>query len=460
MKIRKSFIVTVALVLPVALMMCRKPGMFNEDEIDSRLSGGIATVFDETSQAFTHNMAGLNVRDLHVHELGDSRFEGSFVTAPAPVNSGLGPVFSNVSCISCHHNDGKGTPSFGTANSSMLMRLSLKDIEDAHGGPMPVPGFGLQFQDLATFGVQPEGKVILNYIDSDFTFPDGEIVQLRNPQYQFQNTYEALPADYYFSPRMAPSVFGLGLVENIPESTILSFVDENDKDNDGISGRANYVWNPDTQKMELGRFGLKANTPTIKVQVASAYQQDMGVTNSLFPQESSYGQPQYDGRNDDPELPDSILNAVAFYVRTLSVPARRNITDTIVKQGEKIFAQINCSGCHKPTIYTGVNVTLPMLSNQRIHPYTDLLLHDMGDGLADNRPDFFATGKEWRTPPLWGVGLLQRTNGTAFYLHDGRARTFEEAILWHGGEAEQSKHKFTQLSASERNALIQFLKSL
>ncbi|MGH2648961.1 MAG: di-heme oxidoredictase family protein, partial [Ginsengibacter sp.] len=217
---------------------------------------------------------------------------------------------------------------------------------------------------------------------------------------------------------------------------------------------------PDTQKMELGRFGLKANTPTIKVQVASAYQQDMGVTNSLFPQESCYGQPQYDGRDDDPELPDSILNAVAFYVRTLAVPARRNVTDTIVKQGEKIFAQINCSGCHKPTIYTGVDVTLPVLSNQRIHPYTDLLLHDMGDGLADNKPDFLATGKEWRTPPLWGVGLLQRTNGTAFYLHDGRARTFEEAILWHGGEAEQSKHKFTQLSASARNALIQFLKSL
>ncbi len=149
-----------------------------------------------------------------------------------------------------------------------------------------------------------------------------------------------------------------------------------------------------------------------------------------------------------------------FTVRTLAVPARRNVIDTIVKQGEKIFAQINCSGCHKPTIYTAVDVTLPVISNQRIHPYTDLLLHDMGDGLADNRSDFLATGNEWRTPPLWGVGLLQRTNGTPFYLHDGRARTFQEAILWHGGEAEKSKQKFTQLSSADRNALIQFLKSL
>jgi CxxC motif-containing protein (DUF1111 family) len=460
MKLKKSFIVTASLFLPVALMMCTKPGAFNEEDYDPRLSGGAATVFDETSRAFTHNMAGLNTRDLEVHGLGDSRFEGSFVTAPAIINPGLGPVFNNVSCISCHHNDGKGTPTFGFVNSSMLMRLSLKDVEDAHGGAVAVPGFGLQLQDVSTFGVPAEAKVILNYTESDFTFPDGETAHLRTPEYKIQNPYTPLPADYLFSPRMAPSVFGIGLLENIPETTILSFADENDNDGDGISGRPNYVWNPDTERKELGRFGLKANAPNIRVQVASAYQQDMGVPNSVFPEESSYGQQQYDTRTDDPELPDSILNAVAFYVRTLAVPARRNVTDPTVKRGEQIFMQINCSGCHKPTVYTGVDVTLPILSNQRIHPYTDLLLHDMGDALADNRPDFVANGKEWRTPPLWGVGLLQRTNGTPFYLHDGRARTFEEAILWHGGEAEQAKQKFTQLSSADRKALIQFLKSL
>ncbi len=460
MKIKKSLIVTALLVLPVALMMCRKPGTFNEEEIDPRLSGGAATVFDETSKAFTHNVTGLNDRDLHVHGLGDGRFEGSFVTAPAIINPGLGPVFNNVSCISCHHNDGKGTPTFGAVNSSMLMRLSLKDMEDINGGPVPIPGFGLQLQDVSTFGIPAEAKVTVHYTESVYTFADGETVQLRTPGYTIQNAYTPLPAGYLFSPRMAPSVFGMGLLENIPASTLLSFADENDEDNDGISGRPNYVWNPDTQTMQLGRFGLKANTPNIKVQVAGAYQQDMGVTNSIFPTESSWGQPQYDNRPDDAELPDSILNAVAFYVRTLAVPARRNVTDIIVKQGERIFAQINCIGCHKPTIYTGVDVTSPALSNQRIHPYTDLLLHDMGEGLADNRPDFAATGKEWRTPPLWGIGLLQKTNGIPYYLHDGRARTFEEAILWHDGEAVQAKQKFMQLSSAERKALLQFLKSL
>src|SRR6185312_16447147 len=183
MKIKKSFIVTAAICFPIILIMCRKPGVFDENEIDPRLSGGIATVFDETSQAFTHNMASLSARDLHVHELGDSRFEGSFVTAPALINPGLGPVFNNVSCISCHHNDGKGTPTFGAVNSSMLIRLSLKDMEDAHGGPVAVPGFGLQLQDVATFGNQAEAKVILNYIQLNFTYPDAAIVSLRKPVY-------------------------------------------------------------------------------------------------------------------------------------------------------------------------------------------------------------------------------------------------------------------------------------
>jgi CxxC motif-containing protein (DUF1111 family) len=262
------------------------------------------------------------------------------------------------------------------------------------------------------------------------------------------------------SPRMAPPVFGVGLLENIPESTILSFADENDADGDGISGKPNYVYNSYSGKTELGRFGLKANNPNILLQVAGAYQQDIGVTNYVFKNESSAGQSQSDGLNDDPELPDSILNAVAFYVRTLAVPARRNTTDPDVMAGEKIFTQINCSGCHKPTVQTGVNVAYPYLSNQRIHPYTDLLLHDMGDALADNRPDFLATGKEWRTAPLWGIGLFQKTNGVPFYLHDGRARTLEEAILWHGGEAEKSKQQFMRLSQSDRSKLIKFLNSL
>jgi CxxC motif-containing protein (DUF1111 family) len=259
---------------------------------------------------------------------------------------------------------------------------------------------------------------------------------------------------------MAPPFFGLGLLQNIPEATLLSHVDENDANGDGISGRAHYVWDQYTGKMLIGRFGMKANTATILTQVGSAYQQDMGITNYIFPSESSFGQTQYDGRNDDPELPDSVLNGTAFYIKSLAVPARRDVTDPAVLQGEKLFTQINCSGCHIPTMQTGIDVTFPQLSNQRIHPYTDLLLHDMGAALADGRPDFLASATEWKTPALWGIGLFERTNGTPFYLHDGRARTIEEAILWHGGEATAAKNKFQQLATADRNALVKFIKSL
>ena len=269
-----------------------------------------------------------------------------------------------------------------------------------------------------------------------------------------------LPSNYLLSPRMAPPFFGLGLLQNIPQQTILSFADENDANNDGISGRPNYVWDPVENKMMLGRFGLKANTASILTQVASAYHQDMGITSSVFNSESAYGQTQYDGLNDDGELPDSILNAATFYIKTLGVPARRNVTDAVALQGENLFKAINCGSCHIPTIQTGVDITLKALSNQRIHPYTDLLLHDMGAGLADNRPDFLANGNEWKTPALWGIGLFEKTNGIPFYLHDGRARTIEEAILWHAGEAQNSKNKFVALSANDRKALIKFVKSL
>ena len=459
MRIPRTMWVAVLVCAPGVFMMCNKPGDFAEENFDPRLSGGAATAFDATSKSFSHMIEGMKAWDEHIHELGDGQFEQSFVTAPAPVNSGLGAIFNNVSCISCHHNDGKGTPTAGAVNSSLLIRLSLPG-QDEHGGPVAVPGFGLQLQDVSVFGKQPEARVNISYTESTFTFPDGVQVNLRKPDYALTNPYLPLPAGYMLSPRMAPPVFGLGLIEAIPESTILSFADENDADGDGISGRPNYVWNGYTQKMELGRFGLKANAPSLQIQVAGAYQQDMGITSYVFSNESSVGQGQGDGYADDPEIPDSIMNSVVFYVRTLAVPARRNVTDVAIMAGEKIFTQINCSGCHKPTLYTGVNTNLPTLSNQRIHPYTDLLLHDMGQGLADGRPDFTANGQEWRTMALWGIGLFPKTNGTAFYLHDGRARTLEEAILWHGGEAEQSREKFVQLTTTERNSLISFLKSL
>lgn len=459
MGIRKVYIITTIICLPAILIMCRKPGEFAEAEYDPRLSGGAATAFDETAGAFGHELPWLNANDIHVHGVGDGAVEQSFVTAPAPVNSGLGPVFSNVSCISCHHNDGKGSPTAGLVNSSLLIRLSLAGM-DEHGGPVPVPGFGAQLQDVAVFGQLPEAKVDIQYTYENITLPGGQVVALRKPTYTLLNPYQPLPAGYMMSPRMAPPFFGLGLLENIPEQTILSFADENDANGDGISGRPNYVWDPVLHKTTLGRFGLKANTATILTQVAGAYNQDMGITNRVFPLESCNDQPQYDGRNDDVELHDTLLNGAAFYIKTLAVPARRNVTDAAALAGEQIFKQINCSSCHIPTIQTGMDVTVAALSNQRIHPYTDLLLHDMGTGLADNRPDFLATGTEWKTPALWGIGLFPKTNGTPFYLHDGRARTLEEAILWHGGEAENAKQQFMQLNGTDRAKLVKFIQSL
>jgi len=456
---KKTTVLLFIVSITTLFAMCRKAQPFSEDSYDERLSGGIATIFDETSRAFTHAISGLSDNDMHAHELGDAAFEQTYVSAPAPVNSGLGPIFNNVSCISCHHNDGKGTPTAGDVTSSLLFRISTSDMND-FGGPAGMSGYGGQLQDNSVFGKQAECKVNISYSNVSYTYPDGETVTLRKPTYTMQNAYMHITGAYSLSPRLAPPVFGLGLLENIPESTILSYADENDADHDGISGRPNYVYNAATKRKELGRFGLKANTATVKTQVAGAFNQDMGITSSIVPVESCFGQPQYDGRGDDPELPDSILNAVAFYVRTLAVPARRNVTDPEVKHGKDLFNQLNCSGCHKPVVQTGVDLTLPAISNQRIQPFTDLLLHDMGDGLADNYSDFLANGKEWRTAPLWGIGLFEKTNGTPYYLHDGRARTIEEAILWHGGEAEQSKTRFSQLSKTDRQAVIKFIRSL
>ncbi len=459
-------IITLAggLLLVVCCVMCRKanPSALSDASLfDPRLSGGMATFFEQGGGTFGVPITGLSTRDAQVHQLGDKLFEQNFVASPAPRFGGLGPVFNNSSCVNCHHNDGFGLPSFGELGSSMLLRISIPG-EDAHGGPLEAPGFGGQLQDRALFGVQPEVHAAVAYTAKTFTFPDQETATLWQPQYTITDPYVPLPAGYLISPRLGPPVFGLGLLENVPEATILALADPNDANNDGIKGHANYVYNPYSGKTELGRFGMKANTANLLLQVATAFQQDMGLTSYVHPLKSAHGQSQMSAvtPTNTPDLADSQLNAVVFYIRTLAVPARRNVTDSTVKRGEQLFSQLNCTGCHAPTIYTGTDVNLPALSNQRIHPYTDLLVHDMGDDLADNRPDFQATGKEWRTPPLWGLGMFEKNNRAPYYLHDGRARTLTEAILWHGGEAQKSRTQFTQLPKADRDAIITFLKSL
>jgi len=457
--VKKIQIIGLLTLVVFALVKCQKSTQFPAEQYDAQLSGGSATAFDATSKAFGNPLQNMSAYDEYVHEVGDRIFSQSFVTAPAPIHSGLGPIFNNTSCSSCHHNDGIGLPTAGDAQSSLLMRISLPGA-DANGGPVAVPGYGLQVQDKAAYGKQPEAKVNISYTYQTYSFDDGETYELRSPTYTLTNLYTPISGTYLLSPRLAPPMIGLGLLEAVPESQIVANADPNDANGDGIAGKANYVYDVTTKKMQLGRFGWKANTASILTQVATAFNQDMGLTSSILPVESSYGQSQYDNLQDDPELPDTTLNAVKFYAQTLAVPARRNITDATIKRGEQLFILAKCATCHKQTFTTGVNVAFPAVSNQVIHPYTDMLVHNMGAALADNRPDFKAGGQDWRTAPLWGLGLYQVVNNPGYYLHDGRARTIVEAIMWHDGEAAASKAYFSRLSKSDRDAVLKFLNSL
>ncbi len=425
------------------------------------LAGGATTIFSAASQAFELPAPNLDGTRLDKHLAGDVAFGDSFVTAPAPVFSGLGPIFNNNACDRCHPKNGRGRPPReGEKPSSMFLRVSLPGTDPLTGGPLAVPGMGTQLQHRANFGVPPEGDVVISEAFSDGMFGDGEAFELRRLHFRIENPVQPIPDTVLTSPRTAIPVFGRGLLEAIDEDTILGFADEDDADGDGISGRPNRVWDVVRQQTALGRFGWKANNPTLLQQTFTAYNQDMGVTNPFLPQESAFGQVQDDGLADDPEIDLETVDVATFYVQTLAVPARRNLDDPQVQQGEDLFHEAQCTGCHIPTIRTGVLAGVPEVSNQTIHPYTDLLLHDMGDGLADGRPDFVATGREWRTPPLWGIGLTRRAQGHTFFLHDGRARNLTEAILWHGGEAEAAREAFRLMPLGEREALLTFLESL
>jgi CxxC motif-containing protein (DUF1111 family) len=301
--------------------------------------------------------------------------------------------------------------------------------------------------------------VEITYSEVAGRFADGTAYSLRVPSYSFYGSYEPISKKMLFSPRVAPVNFGLGLLEAIPTATLLAKEDPNDANNDGISGVANRVWDAAASKTVIGRFGWKAGAPDLIQQTAGAYNGDMGVTSSLFPAESCEGDRPECARH-APEVSDQTVLEVARYMQTLGVPARRDVDLAQTTQGEAIFYQVGCATCHTPTVTTGTLAGVPSVSNQVIHPYTDLLLHDMGPDLADDRPDFQASGREWRTPPLWGIGLVQTVNGHSNFLHDGRARSLMEAVLWHGGEAKKSRDATIALKSDARAALIKFLESL
>ncbi len=441
-----------------------KPALRRDPKV---LSGGEGTVFDVTDQAFTLPMANMPVEKMRLFTFGNRLFNTNWVVAPSSTKKfdGLGPVFNRVSCSACHTFDGRGRPpeKSGDSMDSMLVRLSVPG-EGPHGGVKWHPAYGDQLNDRAIPGVHAEGRAVVHYSEVKGLYPDGEQYSLRVPQYEFKDlAFGPMGDDIRFSPRVAPAVMGLGLLESIEEKTILGFAKTQEKDPDGISGRPNYVWDIQGQRTVIGRFGWKANQPSLSQQDAGALEGDIGITNPLLHDENVIDvqtAAKAAPNGGSPELDENFFAKLLFYSRTLGVPARRNVYDPQVVRGEKLFKKIGCIACHVPEMQTGDNDEVPQLAHQQIRPYTDLLLHDMGDGLADGRQDFLATGNEWRTPPLWGIGLVKTVNKHNLLMHDGRARGFEEAVLWHGGEAQKSKERFKKLSKKERKELLAFLGSL
>ena len=450
-----------ALAVAVSLTACSKTEAdavepAGADEVNA---GGAATVFSAGSNAYSLPAPNLRGASGAQHLAGDAAFERRFVTS-----DGLGPLFINGNCTACHVRDGRGTaPLAPTDPVQMLFRLSLPG-QDAHGGPRPVPGFGDQLQNRAIVGTAAEGQLSIQYIEQLRTLVDGATVSLRQPTYRVDAPYLPVPTGVLLSARVAPPVFGLGLLEAVSEADVVALADENDANGDGISGRPNYVWDVAAQAPRLGRFGWKANQPSLRQQTAAAYNGDMGITTSLFPLEPAAGQSQAGNQlpgSAPADLPDAELANTTFYVQTLGVPARRDVTNDQVRAGKALFISAKCTSCHVPRLTTAPAAGLPPeTAGQTIYPYTDLLLHDLGPGLADNRPDFRASGSEWRTPPLWGIGLSEVVNGHSTFLHDGRARSLTEAILWHGGEAQPSADAVARMSAADRARLLAFLKSL
>ena len=428
-------------------------------------SGGETTLFDFSPNAFGFQAPNLDDDNGLLFFTGNSLFNQNWVTAPASTTArdGLGPLFNARSCSGCHFKDGRGrAPEFdGEKSSGLLLRLSIPGT-DAYGANLPEPTYGGQFQDDVIQNIAVEGNIKITYEPIQVTYPDGKVVSLQKPDYQFTDlNYGAMASDVMVSPRVANQMIGLGLLDAVPLQTILSYVDESDSNSDGISGKANYVYNYETETIALGRFGWKSNQPTLKQQIAAAFGGDLGITTSLFPNENCPPGINCDtiANGGNPEISDENLDKVTLYSATLAVPGRRDYDEQNVLEGKQLFEQINCTACHIPLMQTGP-YPIAALENQTIRPYTDLLLHDMGEGLADDAPDFDATGSEWRTPPLWGIGLIETVNGHTSLLHDGRARNIEEAILWHGGEATVSKEAFMQLTAVDRAKLIDFIESL
>lgn len=421
--------------------------------------GGPATVLDGSPNAFGFPVPMLDATERRAFSVGNSFFRQNWVEAPssASARDGLGPLFNAASCSACHMKDGRGAPpSAYEGAAGLLFRLGV--ATDA-GPDLPHPVYGGQLQDRAIRGQRAEARVSIGTELLSGAYADGTTYTLARPIYRFEEWADGPPGDrIVLGPRIGQQLIGVGLLDAIPAASLLRAADPDDRDADGISGRAHVLADG-----RIGRFGWKAGQASVRDQVAAALAGDMGITSPLHPSDdvtSAQRERLQDEPGEQPEIDDDKLDRIAFYSATLAVPAQRAADTEPVRRGAGLFSKMGCAACHVPVQRTGPTAVIEELADVTFRPYTDLLLHDLGPALADGSRPGDAGPSEWRTPPLWGIGLFETVNGHTRYLHDGRARNLEEAVLWHGGEAEAAREAFRCAPLDQRRDLLAFLGSL
>lgn len=456
-------------------------GFSTAESFEAKQGGAGTSVKKVNRDAFSHFSTNITFEEEQNFKLGNALFRKLWVSSPSSTQAsdGLGPLFNARACQSCHIKDGRGHPPEGDADAtSMFLRLARTPITDLEVQELrnfvrttfPDPTYGGQLQDLAVPGLAGEGQMKITYEEVEEIFADGKIISLRKPSYEAINlNYGPLDPHTTLSPRVTPQMIGLGLLEAIHESDIVRNADPDDQDGDGISGKYQIIGDGNGNQI-LGRFGWKAEMPNIREQSAGAFAGDIGISSPDKPhnhgdctdaQAACLAMPHGEQvRLGIGEAPEEVLSLVTFYSQNLAVPARRNTEDANVLVGKKHFYDLGCASCHLPKYVTSRDAENKEHQFQLIWPYTDMLLHDMGEGLADGQQVGLANGQEWRTPPLWGIGLTKTVSDHTFFLHDGRARNLTEAIIWHGGEAQTARNDFMELDKSERDNLIKFLESL
>ncbi|MCJ8054371.1 c-type cytochrome [Shinella curvata] len=456
---------------------------FSKAEPYEAMSAGAATSLAKIDRnSFSHFSENITFEEQETFKLGNALFQKLWVSSPSSTQAsdGLGPLYNARSCQACHIKDGRGHPPEGAEDAtSMFLRLARPAatpqeeaaLKSFHAMSLPDPIYGRQLQDQAIPGLKAEGRMVIDYTEEPVTLAGGEVVSLRRPSYSVADlAYGALDATTTLSPRVTQPMLGLGLVEAIHEADILALADPADADGDGISGTAAIAIDPTNGKQALGRFGWKAQSATVRQQSADAFAFDIGISTPEVPLHQGDCMPAQtacierpDGvqtRLGDAEAPPPVMDLVTFYAENLAVPARRKASFAETLAGKRLFYETGCVSCHHPKFVTRRDAANTAQAFQLIWPYSDFLLHDMGEGLADGQPVGVASGREWRTPPLWGIGLTKTVNGHTFFLHDGRARSLTEAILWHGGEGQKARDRFAALEKHDRDALLTFLESL